>query len=135
LIYRLNEKYLIPPFFVRVTLSFAIVLLALAVILLAAWLTGADAFIENLPRPLFILLNLSGAYAAFGAIFLYILMWIYLIGFDRTSLLARLGWAIVLLFTLHIGALIYYFVAFSRIRRTSTVQVVTSDLDAQLPRL
>ena len=118
MIYRLNEKYLVPPFFVRVTLSFAIALLVVTSILLANWAIGGDSVLRSLPRPLFVLLNSCGAYAALGSFFLYILMWIYLLGFDRTSLFARVGWAILLLLTLPFGALIYYFVALSRIRST-----------------
>lgn len=118
MIYRLNEKYLVPPFFVRVTLSFATALLVVTLILLANWLIGGDAILKGLPKPLSVFLDFCGAYAAFGSLFLYVLMWIYLFGFDRTSLFAKVGWAILLLFTLPFGALVYYFVALSRMRRT-----------------
>lgn len=118
MIYRLNEKYLIPPIFVRVTLSFAIALLAITAIGVLLWIFSASAStaLTSLPKPLSILLGLCGAYAALGGLFLYVLMWIYLIGFDRTSPLARVGWVFALIFTLHYGALLYYFVALTRIK-------------------
>jgi hypothetical protein len=119
LIYRLSEKYLVPPIFTRAISSFAIALLAMTAIGIVLSIfadSWAPSVLENLPKPLSILLGLCGAYAAIGGFFLYVLMWIYLIGFDRTSPLARVGWIIVLLLTLCWGASVYYFVALSRIK-------------------
>jgi hypothetical protein len=134
LVYRLNDKYLIPPFFVRATLSFAIVFLAVTVLAIANWIVGGDAVLKNLPELLRTFLNFCGAYAALGAFFLYILMWIYLLGFDRTSIVARLGWAVGLVLTLPFGALVYYFVALSRTRSTPTVEVESLDKISNVPR-
>jgi fructose-specific phosphotransferase system IIC component len=122
LIYRLDEKYLIPRSCSRVTLSFAIALLGITAIGLILWaLSGSDVsdILQNLPKPLSILFGLCGAYAAIGGLFLYVLMWIYLIAFDRTSPLARVGWVFALIFTLQYGALLYYFVVLTRIKPVS----------------
>jgi hypothetical protein len=111
-----------PPIFVRVTLSFAIALLGITAIGLILWaLSGSDVsdILQNLPKPLSILFGLCGAYAAIGGLFLYVLMWIYLIAFDRTSPLARVGWVFALIFTLQYGALLYYFVVLTRIKPVS----------------
>jgi hypothetical protein len=105
-----------------VTLSFAIALLGITAIGLILWaLSGSDVsdILQNLPKPLSILFGLCGAYAAIGGLFLYVLMWIYLIAFDRTSPLARVGWVFALIFTLQYGALLYYFVVLTRIKPVS----------------
>ena len=107
--------------------------LAVTVLLIANWILGDDTVLR-ISGPLRTFLNLCGAYAALGSFFLYILMWIYLLGFDRTSILARFGWAVVLLLTLPFGAIVYYFVALSRLRSTPIRLARTNDPSLNVPR-
>lgn len=118
-----DDRRLFSPFLLRLTFSFAVALLAITAIGVLTWIASdRTAFdFSQLPKALSLFLGLSGAYAAIGALFLYVFMWIYLIGFDRGSLWAKAGWAAILIFLVHYGALIYYFVVLSRFRRNKAV--------------
>ena len=71
------------------------------------WLFGVTAHVDvghllaGLVRTI---LNIWGAYAAIGAISLYVTMWLYWIGVERSSLLVRIGRVLMLLFGVHLGA-------------------------------
>jgi hypothetical protein len=115
--YVLKNKHSIPHFMFLLAASWVIVLAGVSIVLLADWSISATmhfSAIESLHGPLRLLLNLCGAYAGIGAICLYVTMWVYWIAVERGSVLARIGWLLALLFTLHYGALIYALVVWRR---------------------
>jgi len=51
--------------------------------------------------------GLLGAYAAIGAVCLYVTMWGYWIVVERSSAGVRIGWLLALIFGVHYGTLAY----------------------------
>lgn len=120
--YLLKNKHSIPQFVFLAVASWVITLGGVTIILLVDWGLSASIHFELLnvlPRLLRTLLNICGAYAAIGAFCLYFTMWVYWIAVERCSVIARIAWFLTLIFTLHIGALIYALVVW----RTSITKV------------
>jgi hypothetical protein len=108
--YVLRNKHTIPEFLFVAVASWVVVLGGVTVILLVDWGLSSTMHFELLavlPRFLRSFLNFCGAYAALGGICLWVTIWVYWIAVERGSVWARIGWFFTLLFTLHMGALIY----------------------------
>ena len=115
--YVLNNKYTIPGFLFKAVASWVIVVAGVTIILLSDWGIAATThfqLLKSLPGPLMPLLDLCGAYSGIGEICLYVTMWVYWIGVERSRIIARISWFLVLLFGLHFGALIYAIVVWRR---------------------
>lgn len=115
--YVLNNKYTIPGFLFKAVASWVIVVGGLTVILLSDWGLAATThfqLIKSFPGPLTSLLDWCGAYGGIGAICLYMTMWIYWIAVERSPIIARIAWFLVLLFGLMFGALIYALVVWRK---------------------
>jgi hypothetical protein len=127
-VYLIKGKYTIPGFLYWAVASWAVALTFLTILGLAGWAYELSAHVEvlrEMPSWVRALLDICGAYAAIGAICLYMSMWIYWIAVERASWLVRIGWLLALLLGLHYGALVYAFAA-SRgmVRVDGTVGVV-----------
>jgi hypothetical protein len=106
----LRERYSVPGFLFIGVASWVVAFGGVTLLLLLDWiLAGATHFqlLRSLPGPLMVVLDICGAYAAIGGFCLYITMWIYWVAVERTPLLTRIGWFVVLLCGLPWGALIY----------------------------
>jgi len=124
--YVLSGKHAIPRFVLFAVGSWVIALGAVTAIGLMFWLASSLSdwdVLKALPRWLSILVGLSGAYAAIGAICLYVTMWVYWIAVEREPLAARIGWFFALLLGLHYGAMIYAMRVWrTRIRKVEGIQ-------------
>lgn len=108
--YVLKNRHTLPGFLFSAVASWVIALTGVTIVLVVVWIIDAAAhlnLLKALPSPFMTLLDLCGAYAAIGAICLYVTMWVYWIAVERCSVLARIGWFFALLLGLHYGALIY----------------------------
>jgi hypothetical protein len=108
--YRLRNNQTIPRFVVVAMEYWAIAF----AILIAIELTLSVCFdtfevIDRMPKPLFLLLVLGGAFVGIGYVLLWMLMWVYWIKVERSSLVVRTGWFLCLFFGLNFGAIIYAF--------------------------
>jgi hypothetical protein len=82
----------------------------LGLVIWSVWtVTQANPF-DALSKPLQIVLGVCGLYAGVGSVCLYLTMWIYWLGVERTKLPIRLSWFVLLICGLHYGALIYAYV-------------------------
>ena len=123
--YLLKNKFVIPNFLFIAVASWAIALVAVTTVGVIVWIIwGTMHFdlLKALPAPLSLLLGFCGAYAGIGAICLYVTMWIYWVGVERSSFFIRSGWLLALLFGLPYGALIYAY----RVWRTDITKVTTA---------
>ena len=108
--YIVKDKHTLPRFVVLAVGSWVIALGAITIVGIAVWLVDSTLrfdVLNALPRWLSFTLGLCGAYAALGAICLYVTMWVYWIAVQRGPLGARIGWFVALLFGVHYGAMIY----------------------------
>lgn len=108
--YIIRDKHTIPGFLFMAVASWVIVLTGVTIVLLVDWSFAATLhfqFLRSLPGPLMAFLDLCGAYAGIGAICLYMTMWVYWIGVERSPILTRIAWLLALLVGLPFGALIY----------------------------
>jgi hypothetical protein len=108
--YVINKNHVLSRVMFIAIASWVIALVAITFVGLIFWLLDATTQLDvtgELPRPLSIVLGLCGAYAALGAICLYVTMWVYWIAVQRSPLSARIGWLIALIFGMHYGALLY----------------------------
>lgn len=64
-------------------------------------------FLQWLPFPVAVAVIAWGVYTGIGSVVLWIAMWCYWAGMERSSFGARAGWFFALLFGMHLGALIY----------------------------
>jgi hypothetical protein len=116
--YLVKNKYSIPGFVFVAIASWVVVLAGVLILLSLIWVyisaTGHREIFDSLSWPFRAFLGLSGAYAAVGAICLYVTMWVYWIAVERSSISARIGWLLALLFGLYVGALVYAIVVWRR---------------------
>ena len=128
--YVLNDKHTLPQFVFVAVASWVFALGAMTIVGLIIWLVDATSQVDVLkamPRSLNLVLGLCGAYAALGAICLYVTMWIYWIAVQRSPLTARIGWFLALLLGLHYGALFYAcHVWFSNLRAMEGAQPIAN---------
>jgi hypothetical protein len=113
----IKRQHAIPSFLFRAIASWVVSLVALTTIAIALWLlypTRDAQSVKAMPLPLLLILCLWGAYAAFGGITLYCLMWVYWIAVERSSVAGRIAWFLVLLLGLHYGALLYALVVWKK---------------------
>jgi hypothetical protein len=106
----IKDRYVIPSFLARAIASWVVSLAGISVVLLIVYLVSVSLhqnILTLIPGPLRVLLDVVGAYAGIGGICLYVTMWIYWIGIQRSPIAARIGWLMALIFLLHYGALIY----------------------------
>jgi hypothetical protein len=108
--YVVGGKFVIPNIVFWAVASWVIALITITIIgfgVTFLWSKAGFDILKALPQPLSILLGLAGAYAALGAICLYVTMWVYWIAVERSPLPIRAGWLIALLVGLAYGALLY----------------------------
>jgi hypothetical protein len=124
--YLINNKYPVPPLLFWTVFPAAISLAVLALIsLILIAILGPDSdvnVIQILPPPLTIVLLAWGAYTGVGVAVLWLAMWVYWAKMDRSSLPIRACWFLVLLFGMHLGAVIYAFY----IWKTGRIKAATS---------
>src|SRR5258708_6499758 len=109
----IKNKYSIPGFLFLAVTSWVVSLVVMTVALLAIWGVSPKSNLDlakSLPWPLLVPLDLCGFYAAFGAFSLYMVMWVYWVAVERSSVAARIVWLLVLILCLPYGATIYAFV-------------------------
>jgi hypothetical protein len=108
--YLVKGKFAIPNVVFVAVASWAIALLTTTIIgcvVTVLWSRTGYDLLKAMPKPLSLLLGLWGAYAALGAICLYVTMWVYWFAVERSSFPIRAGWLIALLLGLPYGALLY----------------------------
>jgi hypothetical protein len=107
--YLLADRYKVPKAVLILFASWMVALALVTVMLLLVWVAGAwmPDHSPGWSPWISIPVGLLGAYAAFGAVCLYIAMWGYWILVERSSAGIRIGWLLALLFGVHYGALAY----------------------------
>jgi hypothetical protein len=107
--YLIADRYRVPKAVLILVASWMVALALVTVVLLLIWVAGAwmPGHSQGWSPWISIPVGLLGAYAAVGAVCLYITMWGYWILAERSSAGVRIGWLLALLFTVHYGALAY----------------------------
>ena len=126
--YLLADRYRIPKAVLILVASWMIALVLITVFLLLVWAAGAwtPGHTQGWSPWISIPVGLLGAYAAVGAICLYITMWVYWILVERSSAGVRIGWLLALLFTVHYGALAYGVYVWKR--KLQPIPMILSDV-------
>jgi hypothetical protein len=115
--YRVNGKCLIPKFLYIAVSSWVVMLVFFTVLGIVGFLlkTSAHVDLQNMiPQAVVIMLDIGGAYTAFGSIFLWLTMWAYWIAVERGRILVRAGWFLLLILGFWYGALIYGITVWTR---------------------
>jgi hypothetical protein len=107
--YLLADRYKVPKALLILFASWMVALALVTVVLLFVWAAGGwmPDHSQGWSRWFSIPVGLLAAYAALGALCIYITMWGYWILVERSSAGVRIGWLLALLFGVHYGALAY----------------------------
>lgn len=107
----LNRTIRLPRFLVWLILPAAISLtIMLAYSIAISLILGPSTdfnILQWFPFPVTVALIVWGAYTGIGSVALWIAMWFYWVGLERSSFWARTGWFFTLLLGMHLGALVY----------------------------
>jgi len=113
--YILNDKYPIPTALVWLMASGGISLALVTGLGLGVWIFLGEPdhnLLDAFPEFVSVLLGVWGVYTGFGAMLIWIAMWVYWVAVERTS--SRVAWFLVLFFGAYYGALIYAFVLWKK---------------------